>query len=75
MPETEIERLLETLCVKFGFCLAPKISNRLVKFPPRTSAKFAESVIVAEGLNPESMDKNLYKNVLKEIENVFEIYQ
>ena len=67
----EIEILLETLCVKHGFCLPSNISNRLVKFSPKTADKFAKSVIEAEGLNPELIEKHLYKSVLNEIENVF----
>ena len=69
--ENEIENLLETLCVKLGFCLPESVSNRLVKFPPKTSERFAKSVIEAEGLNPELIEKHIYVSVLNEIENVF----
>ena len=70
--EKEIAALLDTLCVKLGFCLPSNISARLIKFPPKTSEKFAKSVIEADRLNLESIEKNLYKSVLKEIESVFE---
>ena len=75
LSENEIEDLLETLCVKLGFCLPSNISSRLIKFPPKTSERFAKSVIEAEGLNPETIERNIYVSVLNEIENVFNKHQ
>ena len=75
IPEQEIENLLEVLCVKLGFCLPSNVSDRLIKFPPKTSDKFAKSVVEAEGLNTELMDKSVYNQVLKEVEARFEKYQ
>lgn len=70
-PKKEVEDLLETLCIKLGFCLPTNASNRLVKYPPKTPERFAKSVIEAEGLDPELMEKNLYISVLNEIKKVF----
>lgn len=73
--EKEIEGLLETLCVKLGFCLPSNVANRLMKFPPKTPERFAKSVIEAEGLNLDLIEKNIYVSVLTEIENVFNKHQ
>jgi len=75
IPESVVEGLLSRLCVNLGFCLPQKVSNRLVKFPPKTAEGFTKAVIEAEGLDLITMEKHLYKSVLKEVENVFNKYQ
>lgn len=71
IPENELEGLLSKLCVDLGFCLPDIVQSRLIKFPPKTAERFAEAVVEAEGLNLQTMEKSLYKRVLKEIEHVF----
>ena len=73
--ENEIYSLLERLCVKLGFCLPSSVSDRLAKFPPKTAVRFAQSVLKAEGLSQEFIEKRLYKSILTEIENVFAKYE
>ena len=75
IPENVIEGLLSTLCVDLGFCLPRNVSNRLIKFPPKTAERFTKAVVEAEGFNIVTMEKHLYISVLKEVENVFEKYQ
>ncbi len=72
LSEKEAKVLLGTLCVKLGFCLPANVSNRLIKFPPKTAVKFSEAVVKAEGLTSDTMDKKLYKSIVKEVEGVFE---
>ena len=72
MPsETEIDYLLDDLCTELGFCLSPLMKARLVKFPPKTTEKFANAVIRADGLNPETMERELYSDILLQVENIF----
>ena len=72
--EAELEQLLEQICVELGFCLSHKVKCRLIKFPPKTSEKFTQSVIKAEGLNVDTLDKSLYKSLFVKIDNVYSKY-
>jgi hypothetical protein len=69
--ETEIEYLLDDLCVELGFCLSPVMKARLVKFPPKTPEKFANAVVCADGLNPATIEQELYSDILLKVEKTF----
>jgi len=72
--EAELEQLLDQICVELGFCLPHKVKSRLIKVPPKTSEKFTQSVIKAEGLNIDALDKSLYKSLFIKIDNVYSKY-
>jgi hypothetical protein len=68
----EAERVLGVLCVKFGFCLPPLWHARLLDCPPRSVAKFTDTVFHAEGLNPRTADSAMYKEMAEEVRIGFE---
>src|SRR4051812_8006983 len=72
ISEREARKLLEVLCVKYGFCLPPLWKARLEKNPPRSIDKFTDTVFHAEGLNPTTADSDLYRRLLQEVRRAFE---
>lgn len=73
ITETEAEALLGVLCVKFGFCLSPPWHARLLTCPPKSVAKFTDTVFRAEGLDPAAADKAMYKAIYEEVRRAFEL--
>ncbi len=53
----DIDQLLAELCVEWGFCNQLTASVLLGKCNRVHAADFAEAVLVAEGMNPESEAK------------------
>jgi hypothetical protein len=68
----EVEKLLCTLCVKYGFCLPPLWHARLRDCPPRSIARFTDTVFHAEGLDPVTADRAMYKAMMEEVRLAFE---
>jgi hypothetical protein len=68
----EAETVLGTLCVKYGFCLPPLWHARLRDCPPKSVAKFTDTVFHAEGLDPRTADRSMYKAMLDEVRAGFE---
>lgn len=50
---TEIEQLLEWLCVEWGFCIPSSDFESIANTPSLTPEQFACLVLEAEGFNPE----------------------
>jgi hypothetical protein len=50
--ELLIQRLLDELCVKLGFCLSPSDQRRLRTAPPLDPDRFTDAVFQAEGMDP-----------------------
>lgn len=71
LTEKEASQLLDTLCIKLGFCLGPKMTSRLAKNPPPSAERFAKAVYSIEGLDP-SLQSDLYKQVLNYVEAAFQ---
>ena len=67
----EARRVLGVLCTKFGFCLPPLWDARLIKNPPASVAKFTDTVIRAEGLDPLAVETALYKAMYAEVQKGF----
>jgi hypothetical protein len=59
----EVRRLLSRLCIELGFCLPPGDQARLEGTPPETVEAFASAVVLAEGLDPVTMDSTVYRQV------------
>lgn len=72
LSEPEAQKLLELLCVKYGFCLPPLFHKRLKRNPPRSIDKFLDTVFRAEGLDPMTADSDMYKAMRKEVHLAFE---
>jgi len=58
-----VERLLEVLCVKLGFCLPPVEDARLMRAPPEDVVAFTDAVFRAEGIEPSTADRHIYRQV------------
>lgn len=58
-----IELLLGKLCVDLGFCLHSPEYDELCDNPPDDIDAFVNAVYVAEGLDPATADRALYRQV------------
>jgi hypothetical protein len=67
----EAERVLGILCVKYGFCIPPLWHARLRDCPPHSVAKFTDTVFHAEGLDPRTADRTMYKEMAEEVRLAF----
>lgn len=71
LTDKEVVRLLDKLCTKLGFCLAPESRNRIRTQPPAEVESFTDTVIIAEGLDPIRMDSSLRRRVMDEVAQAF----
>ncbi len=67
MNPTEVRQLLDDLCVHLGFCLPPLAKSQLEEMPPDDPDAFARAVFTAEGLNPDWVDRHLFRQVRNRI--------
>jgi hypothetical protein len=63
LNQSQVERLLDELCVRLGFCLPPNDQRRLQASPPTEVEAFTDAVFVAEGMDPRG-HPNLRKQVV-----------
>jgi hypothetical protein len=54
MSPTQVEALLNELCVVLGFCLSPDVHEQLKCNPPTDADDFTDAIIRAEGLDPHA---------------------
>jgi hypothetical protein len=52
--EFDVQRLLDELCIKLGFCLPPDENRRLRQSSPADVDSFTDAVIEAEGMGDMS---------------------
>jgi hypothetical protein len=52
--ESDVERLLDELCIKLGFCLPPDEKRRFEEAPPGDVDSFTDAVFEAEGIGDMS---------------------
>jgi hypothetical protein len=52
--ESDVQRLLNELCIKLGFCLPPEENRRLRESPPGKVDSFTDAVFEAEGMGDMS---------------------
>jgi len=72
LSESEARKLLDVLCIKYGFCLPLLWHARLEKNPPKSVDKFIDTVFRAEGLDPITSDRDVYKAMREEVRLAFE---
>jgi len=72
LAEDEVQRLLDDLCVRLGFCLPPDAQINLRRRPPESVSAFAEAVIRAEGLEPNQLPRELRRTIAGLIEDAFQ---
>lgn len=68
----EIRSLLSKLCVDLGFCLPSDAEAQLEERPPSSIGEFTDAVFIAEGLDPATADRHLYRQVRSVIAEAFQ---
>jgi hypothetical protein len=68
----EVHYLLRDLCVKLGFCIPPKAQQQLEANPPAAIDAFVRAVYIAEGMDPDLAEQNLYRQVCELASDAFE---
>ena len=71
LTEPEVERLLDDLCLRLGFCLPPGEQDRFKACAPSDVRSFADAIFIAEGLDPETARRDLYRQVRDMIADAF----
>ncbi|WP_144128278.1 hypothetical protein [Catellatospora sichuanensis] len=62
--DSDVQRLLNELCIKLGFCLPPDDIRRLCESPPGDVDTFTDAVFEAEGMGDMAyVDKYLRRQV------------
>ena len=61
LPRDQAEQLLGKLCVQLGLCIPPDEWLRLATEPPSEAIAFTDAVFLAEGLDPATADRHLYR--------------
>jgi hypothetical protein len=64
--------LLCELCVELGFCLPPEAQRRLQSALPAGAEAFADAVLAAEGMDPQTADPRLRQQVSARIAKHFQ---
>ena len=59
----EVETLLDKLCSDLGFCLPSDEHKRISSNPPDDVIAFVDAVFIAEGMNPGTADRHVYRRV------------
>jgi hypothetical protein len=72
LTESQIIRLLESLCIDLGFCLPANVAQTLESNPPRGIDAFTRAVFKAEGLDPALADRRLYDQVRRAVALAFD---
>ena len=56
-------KLEQELCVGLGFCSMRERYDRLIESMPRDLSEVVNEIFQAEGLNPDSADRRLWRSV------------
>jgi hypothetical protein len=72
LPEADVVRLIQVLCVDFGFCLTVDEAKRLQTNPPRTVDAFTQAVFTADGQDPALAGAEFYARVERAVAASFE---
>lgn len=72
LTDDQVRMMLDQLCVDLGFCLPPAQIERLARDPPTDVVPFTDEVFRAEGLDPETADRRLYRRVHDVVARAFE---
>jgi hypothetical protein len=67
----DVHGLLASLCADHGFCLPPAAQTQLEERPPADTAAFTQAVFLAEGLDPATADRRLYRRITEVIAEAF----
>jgi hypothetical protein len=72
LDSKQVNDLLYELCVQLGFCIPPDDAMRLAESPPEDVRSFVDAVIAAEGLDPATYDRRIYRKVRDMVAEVFQ---
>lgn len=72
LTEADVVRLIQVLCVDFGFCLTVDEAKRLQTNPPRTVDAFTQAVFTADGQDPALAGAEFYARVESAVAAAFE---
>jgi hypothetical protein len=72
LPEADVVRLIQVLCVDFGFCLTVDEAKKLQTNPPRTVDAFTQAVFAADGQDPALAGAEFYARVERAVAASFE---
>jgi hypothetical protein len=67
----EASALLALLCTRLGFCLPPAAEKRLTEHPLADVLDFTAAVFLAEGLDPSTADRRIYRQVKEVVAEAF----
>jgi hypothetical protein len=71
---TDVHWLLIDLCEKSGYCSAVRNPESFVPLVAEGPEHFADAVLVAEGLDPQTMDKHQRHGVVNFVTERFELW-
>jgi hypothetical protein len=71
VTEREIDQLLNTLCVGYGFCLPAEAEHKLRTEMRGDAVAFTNAVFELEGLDPSTADRHLYRKLKAVVEAAF----
>jgi hypothetical protein len=69
--EAALQQLLDRLCVQLGLCLPPADQAGLVQQPRDSADAFTKAVFEAEGLDADTADRHLYRQVRNMVRETF----
>jgi len=72
LSASEVHWLLHALCVRLGFCLPPDAVDRIKGQPPADVEGFTDAVFSAEGFDPTTADRKLYRQVQAMVAKAFQ---
>jgi hypothetical protein len=67
----EVNAVLSVLCRRLGFCLSSDADARLAEDPPSGIDEFTAAVFIAEGLDPSTADRRVYRQVKAIVADAF----
>lgn len=67
----EVQVLLDRLCIDHGFCLTPAARARIEEHPPTTPKGFIDAGFFAEGFDPMTADRSLYRTMKQLVDAAF----
>jgi hypothetical protein len=71
---TDVHWLLIDLCEKSGYSMAVRNPESFVPLVAKGPELFADAVLVAEGLDPQTMDKHQRRGVVRIVAERFELW-
>ena len=71
LSRLQVAALLSELCVTLGFCLPPDSIKRLQDDPPVDVDAFTDAVILAEGLDPQTLSVSQRRQIQAKVSTHF----